>query len=58
VIHLVRPQTFAPIMPRAIPEEHHTNLIYASGVVELVCAAGLVWVVGSKRASVPASPAR
>jgi uncharacterized membrane protein len=42
VIHLVRPQTFAPIMPRAIPEEHHTNLIYASGVVELVCAAGLV----------------
>src|SRR3984885_13675632 len=42
VIHLVRPQTFAPIMPRAIPEEHHTNLIYASGVVELVCAVGLV----------------
>jgi len=29
-------------MPRAIPEEHHTKLIYASGVVELVCAAGLV----------------
>ena len=29
-------------MPRAIPEEHHTNLIYVSGVVELVCAAGLL----------------
>lgn len=42
VVHLVRPQTFASIMPRAIPEEHHTNLIYASGVVELVCAYGLL----------------
>jgi uncharacterized membrane protein len=42
VVHLARPQTFASIMPRAIPEEHHTNLIYASGVVELVCAVGLV----------------
>ena len=42
VIHLVRPQTFASIMPRAIPEEHHTNLIYVSGVAELVCAVGLV----------------
>ena len=42
IVHLVRPQAFASIMPRAIPEEHHTNLIYASGVVELVCAVGLV----------------
>jgi uncharacterized membrane protein len=42
VVHLVRPQAFASIMPRAIPEEHHANLIYASGVVELVCALGLV----------------
>ncbi len=41
IVHLVRPQTFAAIMPRAIPEHHHTNLIYASGVAELVCAAGL-----------------
>jgi uncharacterized membrane protein len=41
IVHLVRPQVFASIMPRAIPEKHHTNLIYASGVVELVCAAGL-----------------
>jgi uncharacterized membrane protein len=42
IVHLVRPQVFASIMPRAIPEEHHTNLIYASGVVEFVCAYGLL----------------
>jgi uncharacterized membrane protein len=42
VVHLARPQAFASIMPRVLPEEHHTNLIYASGIVELVCAAGLV----------------
>jgi uncharacterized membrane protein len=41
-VHLVRPHVFESIMPRAIPEEHHTNLIYASGVAELVCAAGLI----------------
>jgi uncharacterized membrane protein len=29
-------------MPRAIPEKHHTNLIYLSGLAELVCAVGLV----------------
>jgi uncharacterized membrane protein len=29
-------------MPRAIPGEHHTNLIYVSGLAELACAAGLV----------------
>ena len=40
-IHLVRPQAFAPIMPRAIPEQHHKNLIYLSGLVELICAVGL-----------------
>jgi uncharacterized membrane protein len=42
VVHLVRPQAFAPIMPRAIPGRHHTNLIYLSGLAELACAAGLV----------------
>ena len=41
-VHLVRPESFASIMPRAIPQEHHTNLIYASGVAELICAIGLV----------------
>jgi uncharacterized membrane protein len=42
IVHLVRPQAFAAIMPRAIPERHHTNLIYLSGLVELVCAFGLI----------------
>jgi uncharacterized membrane protein len=42
IVHLFRPQVFASIMPRAIPEAHHTELIYASGVAELVCAAGLL----------------
>ena len=41
-VHLVRPQSFAAIMPRAIPEEHHTTLIYVSGLAELACAAGLI----------------
>jgi uncharacterized membrane protein len=41
LVHLVRPQSFAAIMPRAIPERHHTNLIYGSGLAELACAAGL-----------------
>jgi uncharacterized membrane protein len=41
IVHLVRPQVFTAIMPRAIPTRHHTNLIYASGAAELVCAAGL-----------------
>jgi uncharacterized membrane protein len=42
VVHLVRPTTFAPIMPRAIPERHHRALIHLSGLAELACAAGLV----------------
>jgi uncharacterized membrane protein len=41
VVHLVRPDSFAAIMPRAIPEQHHRNLIYVSGVAEAVCAVGL-----------------
>jgi uncharacterized membrane protein len=41
-VHLVRPQSFASIMPRVIPREHHTKLIYASGAAELICAAGLL----------------
>ena len=57
-MHLVRPQVFAAIMPRAIPEEHHTNLIYVSGVVELVCAAGLVrrtrWAAAASLATLAA----
>jgi uncharacterized membrane protein len=42
IVHLVRPQTFAAIMPRAIPSVHHSRLIAVSGVAELACAAGLI----------------
>jgi uncharacterized membrane protein len=41
LVHLGYPKAFERIMPRAIPEQHHRNLIYVSGVAELVCAAGL-----------------
>jgi uncharacterized membrane protein len=41
LVHLVRPQAFASLMPRAIPERHHKGLIYVSGLAELICAAGL-----------------
>ena len=41
-VHMVAPQVFGSIMPRVIPEQYHRALIYASGAVELVCAAGLV----------------
>lgn len=39
-VHLVRPQTFEPLMPDVVPA--HREVIYASGVAELVCAAGLL----------------
>jgi uncharacterized membrane protein len=41
LVHFFRPQSFAPIMPRVIPERQHRNLIYLSGVAELLCAIGL-----------------
>jgi uncharacterized membrane protein len=40
VVHLVRPRTFEPLMPRFVPA--HREVIYASGVAELACAAGLL----------------
>ena len=40
-VHLVRPQSFAGIMPRTIPGRHHKSLIYLSGLAELACAVGL-----------------
>ena len=40
MVHLARPQTFEPIMPRFVPA--HREVIYVSGVIELVCAAGLL----------------
>ncbi|MCY7395612.1 MAG: DoxX family protein [Nocardioides sp.] len=38
-VHLVRPATFEPIMPRWLPR--HREVIWASGVAELACAAGM-----------------
>ena len=40
VVHLVRPEVYEGIVPRALP--HHRALVYASGVAELLCAAGLL----------------
>lgn len=39
VIHLFHPTTFTPIVPHFLP--FSTELVYASGVAELVCAIGL-----------------
>lgn len=39
VVHLVRPETFEPLMPGWVPA--HREVILGSGVLELVCAAGL-----------------
>jgi uncharacterized membrane protein len=39
VIHLVRPATFTSIVPGFLP--FPTELVYVSGVAELVCAIGL-----------------
>lgn len=38
--HLAQPQVFEPLMPKSLP--NHRAWIYASGVAELVCAAGLL----------------
>ncbi len=40
VTHLVRPETFEPLMPAWLPA--HREVILASGVAELVCAAGIL----------------
>ena len=40
VIHLVRPQTYEPLMPDVVPA--HREVILVSGVLELLCAAGLL----------------
>jgi uncharacterized membrane protein len=41
IVHMVRPQAFEAIMPRALPQRHHRHLIYLSGLAELACAYGL-----------------
>lgn len=40
VTHLVRPQIFEGIVPEAVPRK--TELVYASGVIEILCAIGLL----------------
>ena len=38
-VHLVTPSVFEPLMPAWVPA--HREVIWASGVAELLCAAGL-----------------
>lgn len=39
-LHLIRPKTYAPIMPEFVPRKR--EVIIGSGVLELICAAGLL----------------
>jgi uncharacterized membrane protein len=54
VVHLVRPRTFEPLMPRWVPA--HREVIVGSGVAELACAAGML-VPATRRAAGWASAA-
>lgn len=54
VVHLVRPQTFEPLMPAWVPA--HREVIWGSGVAELACAAGMA-VPATRRAAGWASAA-
>jgi uncharacterized membrane protein len=38
--HLVRPEVFEPLVPSRLPRRR--GIVYASGVAELLCAAGLL----------------
>jgi uncharacterized membrane protein len=38
-LHLLRPRVFTPLIPPALPAP--TEIVYATGVAELACAAGL-----------------
>ncbi|WP_433022178.1 DoxX family protein [Kribbella sp. CA-294648] len=40
VLHFVKPEPFERIVPRQLPRKK--ELVYASGVAEIVCAAGLL----------------
>jgi uncharacterized membrane protein len=40
VLHFVKPEPFEQIVPRQLPRKK--ELVYASGVAELACAAGLL----------------
>ena len=41
VIHLVRPEVYEGIVPHVLP--HKRLLVHASGVLEIACAAGLLY---------------
>ncbi|NEA37124.1 DoxX family protein [Streptomyces sp. SID13031] len=41
VLHFVKPEPFEKIVPRQLPRKK--ELVYASGVAELACAAGLLY---------------
>src|SRR3954453_22965570 len=47
-VHLVKPEVYLPLMPSWVPA--HREVILASGVAELVCAAGLA-VPATRRAA-------
>jgi uncharacterized membrane protein len=38
--HLVKPEVFEPLVPKSLPRRR--EIVYLSGVAELVCAAGLL----------------
>jgi uncharacterized membrane protein len=40
VVHLARPETYEPLVPDFLPA--HRQVIHASGLAELACAAGLL----------------
>ena len=40
LVHLGKPEVYEPIMPSVVPA--HRAVIFASGVAELLCAAGLL----------------
>ncbi len=52
VIHLVKPSVFEPLIPKSMPGPK--ELVYVTGVAELICAAGLL---GRARRAGPASVA-
>ena len=40
MLHVVRPETYLPLVPRALPAPG--AIVFASGIAELVCATGLI----------------
>ena len=54
VLHFVRPRPFERIVPKPLPRKR--ELVYASGVAELACAAGLLHPL--EPAARPVWPAR